>query len=142
MAVSKKKILYSKRFDLLSHVPVVSTTKLSTPPYHSGEKFLEHCSKNIQYIPIPEKILKQQDFINTVITLSEEYQYDIDILEYPTHLSVSIYTVPCCFKDDLKVMLTDLFLLGDEILFSSVRNDPCILLISIIYNTHKLVTSR
>ncbi len=141
MTISKKKVLYSKRFDLISHIPAIFTSENHTLPYSSGKKFLEHYSKTISYIPLPEKILKKQDFINTAIALSEEYQYDTDIIEYPTHLSVDIYTVPCCFKDDLKTTLTNLFLLGDEILFSAIHSEPCILLITIIYNTHKLVTS-
>ena len=129
---SKGKLIYSYRFPSLARTEVKEgeTMEFKWPErFPTAEAFLKYVQNSTVYIFSPRKQLDRRFYVELARKISVDYQIDMDITDYFSHIDVKIYTPYRSCWGDLKVMLGALVVLSDSIdLFPSEENSDEVVL--------------
>lgn len=55
------------------------------------DEILDEIYRNIEYVPLPERVKTAELFIKTAIEISETYELDVKIVQHYSHISVDYY---------------------------------------------------
>lgn len=110
---------------------------LVAPAEHREEKdssFLEFLEKmaNAPFVPIPQKIRKQQEFIEAAIEFSEIYECDVTITQQRDGIYATFLFDQCVAMMDVEKVIT----MADELDFGSRKGDHP-LYMTLAYCTHE-----
>ena len=122
----KGKMLYEKKFPKfeLNEITEEFSPLPETDQLHmSFEKFYKKRVEPLCAVPIKEKIEKANAFINAAIDVSDIYEFDVEIVQYPNMVSVEYSFDIGVFFDELKpvLVMADNFLPEKSSLSSCVK---------------------
>lgn len=142
-----RKVIYSKRFphQLMDGLLKDLEVPEDIPPAKalvSYSAFCDRIAKNNTYLPNPDKIAKKERFINLAVTLSENYEIDMEITDHFYLISVTMYLRCSYCTGELKSLFTELIVMCDSISSFTSHSDPCDFIISLDYYTHDHDISR
>lgn len=135
------RVIYSKRYpyedigDLKMNADTVGAGTRKRPD-PSEEEFLQHLLDDSIFVYNAERQSGARDFIHLAEELSRDYEIGADIIAYPYYVSVTLYLYCSTYMNELKEMLVDLLMIGDDITFanSKTQAEECIIIID--YMTH------
>lgn len=133
------KVIYSKRFPRqnIDEPPKgreVPEEFLPAKPLVSSRAYLNRIAKNSTYLPNPDKMAKQERFINLAVALSENYEIDMEITDCLHYISVTMHLDCAYCTGELKALFTELIVMCDCI--SSFTSPSCDFIISLDYYTY------
>lgn len=134
-----QKVIYSKHFPRLNSDEPLKDCELpeellSAKPPVSCKEFCGRIAQNSTYLPNPDKMAKQERFINLAVALSENYEIDMEITDCLHYISVTMHLDCAYCTGELKALFTELIVMCDCI--SSFTSPSCDFIISLDYYTY------
>ena len=133
-----RKTLYKKNFPLDPVLERIMKQKEAdeTNAFHakfsSLTEMLDYLEQNTVYTPLPYKIRNRERFIRAAIELSEQYEIDVEILQFKGYIRADYSLKSGTFFRKLNTLMA----MGDEFNFYA-RNDGISIDFSITYFTHR-----
>lgn len=141
----KEKIIYRKRFTKIDLDNLDMTfSQQENPdlkddiqkPSVSFDTFYKRMVANSIYVIKPERVKHKQRFIDLAITLSTDFEIDMDIKEGFYYVTVTMYLLCATCTGSMKSMIAELVSKCDRISSFTSKTDLCDFIISLDYYTH------
>lgn len=97
---------------------------------------IKEFDKHLTYVPKPDMLAKKTEFINIAEYISEEFQIDMDILEFDTQVNVYFHFEFKYYNNHITTALKRLFALADNFSIFPPMDENNDITVIISYETH------